>query len=45
MSDNRKLIEAINRHLTGLTTNQLSIVLRLLYEFEKANNRKEAQNG
>lgn len=35
MTDNEKLIEAINRHLPKLTAKRLRIILLMIYEFLK----------
>lgn len=35
MTDNEKLIEAINNHLPKLPTNHLRIILMMIYEFLK----------
>ena len=35
MTDNKKIIEAINRHLLNLNNRQLLVILRLLFEFGK----------
>lgn len=37
MTENEKLIEAINRHLPNLPTKQLRMILLVIYEFLKAN--------
>ena len=37
MTDNEKLIEAINRHLPNLPTKQLRSILLVIYEFLKVN--------
>ena len=37
MTDNEKLIEAINHHLPKLPTKHLRIILLVIYEFLKIN--------
>lgn len=48
MTDNKKMIESINRRLSGMTIQQLRLMLIVSMKFNEANEaneEKEEQNG
>ena len=45
MTDNEKMIESINRRLSGMTTKQLRIMLILALKFNAANEEKQEQEA
>ena len=45
MTDNEKLIESINRRLSGMTTQQLRLMLIMAIKFNEANEEKQEQEA
>ena len=45
MTDNEKLIEAINHYLPKLNEKQLRLVLTMLYKFTESNTQKQEDTG
>lgn len=45
MTDNEKLIESINRRLSGMTTQQLRVMLILATKLNEANEEKQEQEA
>lgn len=43
MTENKKLIESINRRLSGMTTQQLRLMLILAMKFNEVNEEKQEQ--
>lgn len=44
MTDNEKMIEAINRRLSKLSAKRLRLILQILYQFDKYPEKEEATN-
>ena len=45
MTENEKLIKAINRRLSGMTTQQLRIMLIVAMKFSEVNEEKQEQEA